>query len=91
MPTNKTRFPLQSLPNIGPDTASQLHVAGIDTEDQLREAGTEEVFIRLKTIFPDSCIHRLMAIDGAIKGISSQNLTAERKAELKAFFKQFGK
>lgn len=81
-------LPLQSLPNIGPEVAAQLKKAGIETEQQLYETGTETTFIRLKTIFPDACIHRLLAIEGAIRGIRKHQLPPERKAELTAFFRQ---
>lgn len=81
-------LPLQALPNIGPEVAAQLQQAGIETEQQLRATGTETAFIRLKTIFPDACLHRLMAIEGAIRGIRKHHLPPERKLELTNFFRQ---
>ena len=87
-PDKHPASPLQTLPNIGPELASQLRRAGIDSVDQLHELGTEQAFIRLKTIFPDACIHRLQAIEGAIRGARKHQLPPERKAELTAFFRQ---
>ena len=80
--------PLQTLPNIGPELASQLHRAGIDSVDQLYELRTEQTFTLLKTIFPDACIHRLQAVAGAIRGIRKHQLLPERKTQLTALLRQ---
>lgn len=87
-PDKHPASPLQTLPNIGPELASQLHRAGIGSVDQLYELGTEQAFIRLKTIFPDACIHRLQAVAGAIRGIRKHQLLPERKAQLTALLRQ---
>lgn len=91
MSRSKHAYSLQSLPNIGIEVARQLHEAGIDTEQQLREAGTETAFLRIKTIHPEACLCKLMAIDGAVKGIRWHLLPPERKVYLKEFFDQFKK
>lgn len=91
MSRSKYTFAIQSLPNIGVEVARQLHEAGIETEQQLIEAGTETAFLRIKTIYPDACLCKLMAIDGAIKGIRWHFLPPERKTYLKEFFGQLKK
>ncbi|HAQ64413.1 MAG TPA: competence protein TfoX [Bacteroidales bacterium] len=88
MSPSKQPLALQSLPNIGTQTARQLREAGINTGQQLQETGTEAAFLRIKTIHPDACLCKLMAIDGAIKGIRWHLLPPERKAFLKEFYGQ---
>lgn len=41
---------LESLPNIGKDTASQLEAIGITTFEQLREVGSREAWLRIQHI-----------------------------------------
>lgn len=77
---------LSELPNIGAVLEKQLIDIGIDSPEKLREIGTEQVFIRLKSFDPTSCLHKLTAIEGAVQGIPKKNISNERKAELKEFF-----
>ncbi|MGN0602006.1 MAG: TfoX/Sxy family protein [Oscillospiraceae bacterium] len=77
---------LSELPNIGAVLEKQLIDIGIDSPEKLREIGTEQVFIRLKSFDPTSCLHKLTAIEGAVQGIPKKNISDERKAELKEFF-----
>lgn len=77
---------LSELPNIGAVLEKQLIDIGIDSPEKLIEIGTEQVFIRLKSFDPTSCLHKLTAIEGAVQGIPKKNISNERKAELKEFF-----
>lgn len=77
---------LSELPNIGDVLESQLVDVGIDTPEKLREIGTEETFIKLKTYDPTSCFHKLTAIEGAVQGIPKKNISEQRKKDLKEFF-----
>lgn len=76
---------LIKLPNIGPELANRLELVGIKSEKELVDAGTENAFIRLKSIFPDACQNQLYAIDGAINGIHWYDISKERKEELLEF------
>ncbi|HAQ38580.1 MAG TPA: competence protein TfoX [Saprospirales bacterium] len=78
---------LSKLPNIGKTLAEKLVLIGIENASQLRNTGTENVFIRLKTVDKDACINMLCAIEGAILGIRWHDLEKVRKEELKAFFR----
>ena len=80
---------LTKLPNIGSELAKRLELAGINSSEKLIELGTEKVFIKLKTVFPNACYSQLYAIEGAIHGIRWHNLSHERKIELKDFFRLF--
>lgn len=77
---------LTKLPNIGSELAKRLELAGIKTAEELMEAGTENAFIRLKTVFPNACHNQLYALEGAIQGIRWHGISKERKNELQDFF-----
>ncbi|MDL2262478.1 TfoX/Sxy family protein [Bacteroidales bacterium OttesenSCG-928-I21] len=77
---------LTSLPNIGKVLSDKLKVVGIDSVEKLQSVGSENTFIRLKTIDNDVCINTLCALEGAIQGIRWHNLDKYKKEELKIFF-----
>ena len=81
---------LTELPNIGTELAKRLELIGVNSKEKLFALGTEKVFIKLKTIYPDACHSQLYAIEGAIQGIRWHKLTDERKNELKEFFRISG-
>ena len=79
---------LTDLPNIGPKLAEHLIRAGIETPDQLRQTGAEEMFLRIRTkVDSTACLHELEALAGAVEGVRKSLLPPERKAELKAWFR----
>lgn len=77
---------LTALPNIGPELSRLLREAGINDAEALRAVGAEEAFLRLKAREPDSCFHKLTALEGAVQGVRKSLLTPERRAELRTFF-----
>lgn len=77
---------LTALANIGKTLADRIELAGITAKSQLKELGAEEVFIRVKSVYPDACINHLYAIEGAVQNIRWHNLSSERKKELKSFY-----
>lgn len=79
---------LTDLPNIGPKLAGHLTLAGIETPEQLRQAGAEEAFLRIRTqVDGTACLHELEALAGAVEGVRKSLLPPERKAGLKAWFR----
>ena len=68
---------LSGLPNIGPVVEKQLNAAGVKTGGELRALGAFD---------PSACIHRLLALEGAIRGVPKAALPPEARAELKAFY-----
>ncbi|MFM2290199.1 MAG: hypothetical protein RIS29_12 [Bacteroidota bacterium] len=76
---------LLQLPNVGEDTAAKLIQVGISTGEELKSVGTEQAFLRLQTLDPGACIHLLYGLDGAVQGISSKQLSPDRKRELREF------
>jgi len=77
---------LTTLPNIGKVLADKLKVVEIDTVEKLRSIGSENAFIRLKTIDSGACISSLCALEGAIQGIRWHDLDKCKKEELRIFF-----
>ena len=79
---------LTDLPNIGPKLAEHLMQTGIESPDQLRQAGAKEAFLRIRTqVDATACLHELEALAGAAEGVRKSLLPPERKAELKAWFR----
>ncbi|MGN0747676.1 MAG: TfoX/Sxy family protein [Aristaeellaceae bacterium] len=76
---------LSLLPNIGPEVERQLNAAGVTTAAELRALGAEEAWLRIQANDPSACLHRLLALEGAIQGVKKTLLSPARKAELKAF------
>jgi len=79
-------YDLSKLPNIGQTLAHKLVRVGITSQNDLKSFGSENSFIRLKTVDKNACINILYALEGAIQGIRWHNLDSKRKAELKDFF-----
>ena len=77
---------LSKLPNIGPKVEEQLQEVGITTYEQLKEMGSQQAWLKIKAIDDSACIHRLLALEGAIQGIRKSELSAEKRAELKEFY-----
>ncbi len=77
---------LANLPNIGKVVEEQLNSVGIETTEQLVQAGAENAWLKIQKIDSSACIHRLLALEGAVRGIKKTDIPAERKAELKEFY-----
>lgn len=77
---------LSKLPNIGKVVEEQLNQVGIWTEADLKEIGAEQAWLKIQQIDESACIHRLLALEGAIQGVKKTLLSDERKTELKNFY-----
>lgn len=77
---------LSNLPNIGKEVERQLNEVGITTYDELKTLGAEQVWLKIQSIDESACIHRLLALEGAITGVKKTLLPVDRKAELKEFY-----
>ena len=82
---------LSNLVNIGKAVEAQLMPAGIHSAEELRRIGAREAWLRIQKIDESACIHRLMALEGAIRGVKKSMLRDEVKAELKEFYQQHRK
>lgn len=77
---------LANLPNIGKVVEEQLNSVGIESTEQLVQTGAENAWLKIQSIDSSACIHRLLALEGAIRGIKKTDIPAQRKAELKEFY-----
>lgn len=77
---------LSKLPNIGKVVEEQLNKVGIFTAQELKEIGAQNAWLKIQEIDPSACIHRLMALEGAIEGVKKTELLEEKKFELKDFY-----
>jgi DNA transformation protein len=77
---------LSDYPNIGKEVERQLNEVGISTMEELVSIGTEQAWLKIQEIDESACIHRLLALEGAIQGVKKNLLPEERKIELKEFY-----
>ena len=76
------------LPNIGKAVEAQLIQVGIETPEALRQVGAKAAWLKIQEIDPSACIHRLLALEGAIQGVKKTGLPDAVKADLKAFYQE---
>ena len=77
---------LLKLPNIGKAVEKQLIQVGIETPEALRQVGAKAAWLKIQEIDPSACIHRLLALEGAIQGVKKTGLPDAVKADLNAFY-----
>jgi DNA transformation protein len=75
--------PIDSLPNIGPELATQLRHVGITTAEDLVHTGAVKAWQRLVNAGLRDCVHSLLALEGAIEGVRWHQISLERREELK--------
>ena len=78
---------LAKLPNVGKKVEEQLIQVGIASADDLKRIGAKEAWLKIQEIDESACIHRLMALEGAIQGVKKTMLSDEVKADLKEFWR----
>lgn len=79
---------LSKLSNIGAKVEEQLNAVNIFTYEDLKKLGAEKSWLMIQGIDPSACIHRLLALEGALQGVPKKLLPEERKAELKKFYEE---
>ena len=77
---------LSRLPNIGKTGEEQLFTVGIDTFEKLKEIGEKKAWHKIQEIDESACINRLMALEGAIRGVKKNLLPDDVKKDLKEFY-----
>ncbi|MGI5873385.1 MAG: TfoX/Sxy family protein [Bacillota bacterium] len=82
---------LSKLPNIGKAVEEQLMRVGIHSADELKKIGSRTAWLKIQEIDDSACVNRLLALEGAIRGIKKNLLPDEVKADLKAFYQQVKK
>ena len=79
---------LSKLQNIGEKIEEQLNAVDIFTYEDLKKFGAENAWLKIQSIDKSACIHRLLALEGALQGVPKKLLPEERKAELKKFYEE---
>ena len=79
---------LSKLPNIGKAVEAQLIQVGIENTEALRQVGAKAAWLKIQEIDPSACLHRLLALVGAIQGAKKTELSDAVKADLKAFYQE---
>ena len=82
---------LSKLPNIGKTVEEQLIQVGISSADELKGIGAKAAWLKIQEIDESACIHRLLALEGAIQGVKKTMLQDEVKTDLKEFYQQHKK
>lgn len=77
---------LSKLPGIGKVVEEQLNQAGITTEEQLRSIGSRQAWLKIREFDETACMHRLLALEGAIQGVKKAQLPEATKKDLREFF-----
>lgn len=77
---------LSDFPNIGKVLEKQLNDVGIFTYEELKNIGSEKAWLKIQTIDKSACMHRLLALEGAVENVKKSMLSDEIKKELKAFY-----
>ena len=82
---------LSSLPNIGKVVEEQLMQVGVNSAGELRRVGARQAWLKIQEIDESVCLHRLMALEGALEGVKKSMLPDEVMADLKEFYQQHRK
>ena len=61
---------------------------GIVTPEALRQVGTKAAWLKIQEIDPSACIHRLLALEGAIQCVKKSMLPDAVKSDIKAFYQE---
>jgi len=72
-------------PNIGPIIHKQLLKVGVTTFKELQELGATQTWEKIYRFDPSSCIHKLLALEGAIRGIPKKEIDPLSKEDLRQF------
>lgn len=80
---------LLHLPNINQQLEQKMIAAGIENPEKLREKGSRNVFLRIKTLDSGACYKMLLSLEGAVQGVLAEDLDEQIKEELKEFMEIF--
>jgi DNA transformation protein len=73
---------IAGLPNLGPKSQRALAAADITTVDQLRRLGSVAAYARAKRAGAKVSLNLLWALEGALTGLSWQEVAREHRTSL---------
>lgn len=79
---------LESVVNIGPKLAAGLRNVGVNDLGQLCDEGAAPVWERLRHADEFDCVHSLLALEGAVRGVRWHDLPAHFRSDLAAYVRK---
>ncbi|MBQ0961962.1 TfoX/Sxy family DNA transformation protein [Ideonella sp. 4Y11] len=79
---SKPKPMLRDVANLGPKSEAVLRRVGISTMGQLREFGSVAVYCRAKALEPSVSLNLLLALEGALLGVSWQEVAKVHRTRL---------
>lgn len=79
---SRTKQELADLPNLGPKSQQMLQAVGIRTVAQLRKLGAVAAYVRVKNSSPTTSLNLLWALEGALTGLSWQEVSRAHRTSL---------
>ena len=76
---------LTTLKNIGKEMERKLKSVGITTAEELKDIGSKEAFLALKSRYSNLCLVHLYTLEGAVCDIEYNKLPENVKQNLKNF------
>jgi DNA transformation protein len=73
---------ISDLPNFGPKSQQMLALAGIHTEEQLRELGAVRAYLQVKRSGSNASLNLLWAMEGALTGRHWQDVAKNDRLSL---------
>jgi DNA transformation protein len=70
------------LPNLGPKSQAMLASVGITSLAELRRLGAVAAYAKTKKLNPSASLNLLWALEGALTGISWQQVAREHRTSL---------
>ncbi len=74
--------PIESLANLGPQSAAVLEAAGIRTRKDLASIGAVEAYARVKRVEPKASLNLLWALEGALTGEHWRTVAKDHRTSL---------
>ena len=69
--------------NLGPVSKRWLAEVGVADLEDLRREGVVETYLRVRDLWDGASLNLLYALEGAVEDISWQEVTPERKRQLR--------
>ncbi|EUJ49332.1 TfoX/Sxy family DNA transformation protein [Paenilisteria rocourtiae] len=80
---------ISDMKNLGTINEEKLHSVGIKSAEELQAIGTEKAYLLVKDLVDDdACLHFLYALESAIQGIPKNELTDQKRAELRQLYQR---
>lgn len=76
---------LKTLINIGQELQKKLNSVDIHTTQELMDIGAKQAFLKLKSMYPETCLIHLYALHGAVENVELSQISNQTRHDLKSF------